>query len=141
MKKESKIIIIIGILSLLVGSTILAINVYELDTSNTVTRIIDGDTIVVDKQSIRFALASAPELTEPGGIEARTFIEEICPVGSKVTIDEDDGQKEGSFGRVIAKITCNGISLNQVLVEQGYGIVDKRFCNVSEFKNEEWTGC
>lgn len=123
------------------GSTILAINLHELDTSNTVTRIIDGDTIVVDKQSIRFALASAPELTEPGGIEARTFIEEICPVGSKVTIDEDDGQKEGSFGRVIAKITCNGISLNQVLVEQGYGIVDKRFCNVSEFKNEEWTGC
>ena len=123
------------------GSTILAINLHELDTSNTVTRIIDGDTIVVDKQSIRFALASAPELTEPGGIEARTFIEEICPVGSKVTIDEDDGQKEGSFGRVLAKITCNGISLNQVLVEQGYGIVDKRFCNESEFKNEEWTGC
>ena len=127
-----------------VGSTILAINFYELDTSNTVTRIIDGDTIVIDKQSFRFALVSAPELTEPGGIEARTFIEEICPVGSKVTIDEDDGQKEGSFGRVIAKIICNGISLNQVLVEQGYGIVDKSFCNESEFKNEDWAkkyGC
>ena len=45
-----------------------------------VTQVIDGDTIKIDGQSVRFAMASAPELNEPGGIESREFIEEICSV-------------------------------------------------------------
>jgi len=53
---------------------------------------------------------SAPELSEPGGLEAKQFIEEICPVGSNLIIDEDDGQLQGSYGRVIAQVICNGMN-------------------------------
>ena len=106
-----------------------------------VTDVIDGDTIRVGAQSIRFSLASTPELNEFGGLDAKQFVERICPVGSDALVDEDDGQTEGSYGRIVAVIYCNGINLNEAVIEQGFGTVDTRFCDKSEFKNEEWTGC
>ncbi len=81
-----------------------------------VTKIVDGDTIHVDGESVRFALASAPELSGYGGVESRNFIETICPVGSKVIVDEDDGQILGSYGRLVGMITCNGMNLNEELL-------------------------
>ena len=39
-----------------------------------VTRVIDGDTIIVNGQSIRFTLTSTPELSETGGIEAENLV-------------------------------------------------------------------
>jgi len=112
--------------------------------TGTVTSIIDGDTIKVDGQSIRFALASAPELNEFQGPEARDFIDEICPVGSTATVDEDDGQTEGSYGRIIGVIYCNGVNLNEELVDSGLGYLTTGFCDISEFGNSDWAlkhGC
>ena len=112
--------------------------------NGTVTKIIDGDTIKVDGQSIRFALASAPELNKSGGTEARDFIDLLCPVGSTALVDEDDGQTEGSYGRIIGVIYCNGKNLNEELVESGNGYLASMFCSKSEFSNETWTqkyGC
>ncbi len=110
----------------------------------TVTSVIDGDTIKVDGQSIRFALASAPELNEFGGDTAREFIEEICPVGSTATVDEDDGQTEGSYGRIVGVIYCNGVNLNEELVDSGLGYLSTGFCDRSEFASHAWAikhGC
>jgi micrococcal nuclease len=105
----------------------------------TVLRITDGDTIVsVQDERIRFSLASAPELSEPGGDEAKEFIEELCPVGSRIIIDEDDKQMNGSYGRIIALVTCNGINLNDRLLEGGHGTMDTRYCKNSEFATESW---
>ena len=109
-----------------------------------VTKIIDGDTINVNEKSIRFALISAPELGKSGGIEARSYIEQICPVGSKVIVDEDDGQTGGSYGRTIAEIYCNGISLNESILEANLATIYGKFCSVSEFASEPWAkkfGC
>lgn len=109
-----------------------------------VTDVIDGDTIKVDGQSIRFALVSAPELNQPEGITAKDFINDICPVGSTATIDEDDGQTKGSYGRILGVIYCNGKNLNELLVESDYGYLSKEFCSVSEFSNSTWAknyGC
>jgi hypothetical protein len=109
-----------------------------------VTQIIDGDTILVDDKSIRFALSSTPELNESGGIEAKKFVEKICPVGSIATVDEDDGQTEGSYGRIIGVIYCNGVNLNEVVLEQGLGTLSSGFCSTSEFAGEAWAkkfGC
>jgi len=109
-----------------------------------VTDVIDGDTIKVDGQSIRFALASAPELSQPEGIVAKDFINDICPVGSTATVDEDDGQTKGSYGRILGVIYCNGKNLNEQLVESDYGYLSKEFCSVSEFSNDSWAknhGC
>jgi endonuclease YncB( thermonuclease family) len=112
--------------------------------AGTVTSVIDGDTIKVDGQSIRFALSSAPELNELDGDAARTFIENLCPVGSTALVDEDDLQTNGSYGRIIGVIYCNGVNLNEELVESKFGYVLSGFCKNSEFAEDAWArtnGC
>ena len=109
-----------------------------------VTQVIDGDTIKVEGQSIRFALTSTPELNEFGGVEAKNFIEEICFVGSSALVDEDDGQTEGSYGRIIAVIYCNGFNLNEAILDADLGILSSGFCSSSEFSTHVWAqrhGC
>lgn len=112
--------------------------------TGTVTQVIDGDTIKVDGESIRFALASAPELDEFEGIESRELIDNLCSVGSKAIVDEDDMQTQGSYGRIIGVIYCNGYNLNEELVESGLGCLSSGFCNSSEFATQSWAqkhGC
>jgi len=107
--------------------------------STTISKVIDGDTIKdSDDKSIRFSLASAPELSEPGGIEAKEYIESVCPVGSSILIDEDDLQLSRSYDKTIAKITCKGINLNQSLLASNHGTIDTTYCNNSEFSEESW---
>lgn len=110
----------------------------------TVTEIIDGDTIKVDGQSVRFALSSAPELKGYDGVDARNFIETICSVGSIAIVDEDDGQILGSYGRLVGVVNCNDVNLNSELLDSNLGYMDLRFCDSSEFGGESWAvkhGC
>ena len=112
--------------------------------TGTVTKIVDGDTIHVNGESIRFALASAPELSGYGGVESRNFIQTICPVGSDVTVDEDDSQTEESYGRMIGVIYCNGMNLNAELLDADLGYLTDQFCDSSEFASDPWAqkhGC
>jgi micrococcal nuclease len=112
--------------------------------SGTVTSVIDGDTIRVNDHSIRFAMASAPELDESGGITARVVIDTLCPVGSEALVDEDDGQTQGSYGRILAEVHCNGVSLNEELLDSGVGYLLDDFCDDSEFADTYWAqkhGC
>lgn len=106
----------------------------------TVTKIIDGDTIEVDGQSIRFALVNAPELNNYGGQDAKNFVESVCPVGSSVLVDEDDGQTRGSYGRTIAIVYCNDLTynLNEAVIASGYAIIDTPYCSQSEFGSHYW---
>ena len=69
---------------------------------------------------------------------------QLCPVGSKVLVDEDDGQTEGSYGRIIAVIYCNGLNLNDQVIENGFGYLDYGFCDRSDFSTHAWAqkhGC
>jgi micrococcal nuclease len=106
-----------------------------------VTRIIDGDTIDVNYNNeiirIRLALVDTPERDEPLYEEAKEFTSELCPIGSRVLIDEDDNQLEGSYGRMIAKVYCNDKILNAELINNNLASIDTRFC-FSEFADEEW---
>ena len=106
-----------------------------------VTKVTDGDTLEVNNTSIRLALIDAPEYNEEGGDEARNFILGVCPIGADAVVDEDDNQRGGSYDRTVGVIYCNGVNLNAVLIESGYGVIDSRFCDVSEFADEQWTGC
>lgn len=110
----------------------------------TVTQITDGDTIRVDDRPIRLALTSTPELDENYGKIAKDFTARLCPLGANVIVDEDDGQREGSYGRMIGLVYCNGILLNSALLENELAYIDQRFCSDSEFGNDEWAvkyGC
>ena len=112
--------------------------------TGTVTEVIDGDTIRVDGQSIRFALASAPELHESQGALARELVDSICPPGSTALVDEDDGQTQGSYGRIIGVIYCNDYNLNEELLDSGVGEISFEFCYTSEFASSSWAlkhGC
>ena len=112
--------------------------------SGEVTEIVDGDTIKVAGQSIRFALVDTPEYGDMGYSQARNFIASICPVGSTVLVDEDDMQTQGSYGRIIAVVYCNGMNLNKVVLDQGYAEIDTFFCSKSEFEYHSWAqihGC
>ncbi len=113
----------------------------------TVTKIIDGDTIEVDHNtSIRLTLVDAPEWNETGGAEAAEFVMNICQEGSRALIDEDDGQTEGSYGRLIGVVYCksNNWNINAELIKKGFATIYEKYCNVSEFANENWVkkyGC
>lgn len=112
--------------------------------SGKVTKITDGDTIKVNDKSIRFALASAPELNTLEGKVAKDFVASICPVGSTVLVDEDDGQPEGSFDRMLAVVYCNDVNLNEQILESDNAKISTLFCSESEFAAEPWAkkfGC
>jgi len=109
-----------------------------------ITNIVDGDTLDVGETRVRLALTSTPELSDLGGIESKNFVEEKCPINSDVLVDEDDGQIEGSYGRMIAKVFCQGTLLNEEILEKGHGEINTIHCFDSEFKDESWAkkfGC
>ncbi|MCV0411789.1 MAG: thermonuclease family protein [Nitrosarchaeum sp.] len=112
--------------------------------SGKITKITDGDTIKVDERSVRFALVSAPEINTLEGKVAKDFVANICPVGSSVLVDEDDGQPEGSYGRMLAVVYCNDVNINEKILESGNAKISTLFCSESEFSDEPWAkkfGC
>ncbi len=109
-----------------------------------VAKIVDGDTIDVSGTRIRLALVNTPEIGEPGYTESKQFTSELCPVGSEAVVDQDDGQPEGSFGRMIAMVTCGDKVLNEELLDMGFGNILQQFCGISEFGDDDWAkkhGC
>lgn len=59
-------------------------------------------------------------------------------------VDEDNGQIEGSYGRVIGKVICQGKNLNEQILENGFGEISTFYCKQSEFSEESWAknyGC
>ena len=106
----------------------------------TVTEVIDGDTFDVNNVRIRLALIDAPEKNETGYSEARHFVESLCNVGTQATVDEDDRQKGGSFGRTIALVYCGNkpISINEAILGSGFATIYQEFCNISEFATSSW---
>ena len=117
---------------------------FSLCFKGKVERVIDGDTLVIANKTIRLTLVNAPEKNEEIGKEAENFTSNLCKIGSKALVDEDDGQPKGSYGRMVAVVYCNGKNLNELLLENGFGEIYTSFCKNSEFKNEKWAkhyGC
>jgi hypothetical protein len=116
----------------------------------TVTEIVDGDTIDINNVRVRLALAKTPERGESAYSEAIDFVESVCSIGTRALVDEDDRQKEGSFGRLIGLVYCgesginNKESLNELLLARGYAVIDQDFCATSEVSSANWAqryGC
>ena len=108
---------------------------------DTVTYIVDGDTLDVGGTRIRLTLVNSPEVGQPGYAEAKQFTAQTCPVGTTALVDEDDGQTGGSYGRMIAVVYCGGVNLNAELLRTGNAVLVTYYCSVSEFAEEPWTGC
>ena len=110
-----------------------------------VIRVVDGDTIdVSDDIRVRLSLVDTPERGTDGYQEATAFTERTCPEGSEVLVDEDDGQTSGSYGRLVAKVYCEGGIINEELLKSQNAIILDEFCEGSEFGRDEWAvehGC
>lgn len=109
-----------------------------------VARIIDGDTIYTANHKIRLSLTDTPEKNEPRFQEAKSFTSMHCPVGSMITIDQDDLQPYDVYDRMLGKVYCEGGVINEVLLSNGLGTVLTQYCNSSEFSGESWAqkyGC
>jgi len=109
----------------------------------TVTEVVDGDTLDVNNVRIRLSLVNTPEVNQGGYSDAKHFTEMNCKVGTQALVDEDDGQKGGSYGRMIGLVYCEHLknSLNEELMNSGNAEILKQYCGVSEFANEDWADC
>lgn len=110
----------------------------------TVTRIIDGDTVVVDEHKIRLSLTDTPETYEEGFQEATAFTRNLCPEGSRVMVDQDDKQLYDIYDRLLGKVFCGDKILNAELLYNGHAKISTQYCSTSEFSNEDWArqyGC
>ena len=65
-----------------------------------IIKIIDGDTIYIKNYKIRLSLTNTPEKDQAGFSEATSFTSKLCPVGSTITVDQDDKQKTDAYGKL-----------------------------------------
>jgi micrococcal nuclease len=103
-----------------------------------VTHIVDGDTLDINDNRIRLSLVDTPERGQKGYMEAKKLVQNIC-LNKKGQVDIDDGQRRGDrYGRDIGVVYCNGININKELIDRNLAKIYLRFCDISEFSNEDW---
>jgi micrococcal nuclease len=115
--------------------------------SGTVSSVIDGDTLDVltregDTITIRLALIDAPERNEPGFNEAKNFITEQC-LNNNAEVDPDNSQGL-TYGRTVAVVYCEGVNVNEAILDNNLADIYQSFCDVSEFADTNWAqeyGC
>ncbi|PIW35304.1 MAG: hypothetical protein COW26_04860 [Nitrosopumilales archaeon CG15_BIG_FIL_POST_REV_8_21_14_020_33_23] len=103
-----------------------------------VSKIVDGDTIHVDKKIVRLSLVDTPEKGDEGFQRATDFTASVCPVGLAVLVDIDDLQPSDRFGRQVAKVTCGDVVLNSALIKSSNAHILASFCTKSEFAYDDW---
>ena len=116
----------------------------KLCMTGTVEKIVDGDTIYVNGEKIRLSLTNTPEKNEVGYTEATQFTGTLCPVGSIVTVDQDDKQPYDKYDRIVAKVFCGNKMLNEELLLNNHAMILTQYCVKSEYENELWAkkfGC
>ena len=110
-----------------------------------VKHIIDGDTIQLDNGNrIRMSLTNTPEIYQNGYNEATQFTASLCPIGSIVSVDQDDMQPYDKFNRLVGKVVCGDKILNAELLYNSHANILTQYCTTSEFANEQWAikyGC
>ena len=115
--------------------------------SGTVTKVIDGDTLDVTTTEgetiiVRLALIDAPETDESGFDEAKNFMTEKC-LDKNSEVDPDNNQGL-TYGRTVAVVYCEGVNVNEAILDNGFADVYQDFCDVSEFADSNWAqehGC
>jgi len=108
-----------------------------------VTHVVDGDTLDIKGIRVRLSLVNTPERGQPGFKEAKEFVNTLC-LGKKGELDIDDGQRRGDrYGREIGVVYCDGLNINEKLMDNKLANILTEYCDISEFANERWaaTSC
>jgi len=109
-----------------------------------ITRVIDGDTLLIDQTTIRLSLVNSPERDERGYQEAKDFALTVCPIGINAEFIEDSLQPKDKYGRSVGLVYCNDMMLNELLLTNGHAEISTYYCDKSEFGSEGWArayGC
>jgi micrococcal nuclease len=110
----------------------------NIEFEGTVNYVVDGDTLDINDNRIRLSLVNTPERGQEGYMEAKKLVQNLC-LNKKGEVDIDDGQRRGDrYGREVGVVYCDGINLNKVLIENNLAVIYSRYCEISEFSNEEW---
>lgn len=91
----------------------------------------DGDTLRVTTGektlTVRLACIDAPETAQaPFGRAAAKRLRQLLPVGQQVTLRIADTDR---YGRAIAKVYRDGLSINLALVQEGQAVVYREYLN------------
>ena len=110
----------------------------NIEFEGVVNHIVDGDTLDINDNRIRLALVNTPERGQEGYMKAKKLVQSLC-LNKKGEVDIDDGQRRGDrYGREVGVVYCDGINLNKALMENNLAIIYSKYCDISEFSNEEW---
>ena len=96
------------------------------DIKATVIRVADGDTVIVDWEErdfsfpIRLADLAAPEMNQEGGKESQSWLEEqVLDKEVEVILSK---QRVEKWGRILADIQLDGMSMSDESAQQGFGV-------------------
>lgn len=94
--------------------------------------VLDGDTIKINyngkTEKVRYLLIDTPELNhstqgkQPLGEEAKARNEELLTSGD-VSIEFDEGNRTDDYGRLLAYLYVDGVSVQETLLEEGFARV------------------
>jgi micrococcal nuclease len=115
-----------------------------------VTRVVDGDTIVVtvpgSTEKVRLIGVDTPETVDPRkpvqcfGLEASNFTKSLL-ANKTVRLESDPSQgNKDKYGRLLRYVFLSDINVNEELIAQGYGheyTYDTPYKYQTEFKNAE----
>jgi len=122
---KKKVILVISISSLVFFLVFDQVKAQDL-------RVVDGDTIHLNGEKIRFTGIDTPELKqtcikegviEPCGVTAKEFLIEKIDNNKVNCISEGKDQ----YKRTLAECFVNGESLSSYLVRSGYGFAYRRY--------------
>jgi micrococcal nuclease len=104
-----------------------------------VTKVFDGDSLLFQPAGggkpieLRLKDIDAPEICQPGGTEARDYLQEV--VKDKV-VRVDTGPAD-SFGRTLGVLTVDDMNINQRLVAEGHAWSARVKWNQGPFVSQE----
>jgi micrococcal nuclease len=90
------------------------------------TFVIDGDTIVIDREHIRIANIDAPEILHYKctaelalGQRARTRMEALMGGGKVSVIRGDHGRMKDRYGRSLGRVLVDGKDVGETMIAEG----------------------
>ena len=98
-----------------------------------VTRVIDGDTIVVGTNAVRLAEIDAPEMKTAHGPASRRALCDLI-LHRRVTVT---WTRRGRYRRIIGQVYLDGEWINLAMVSQGWAWQFKRYSRSKKLEDAE----
>ena len=128
-----------AIFSLLIAFISIPFSAYGALPTTIIKSCYDGDTCTTtDGEKIRLACIDTPELkgkrAEPATAkEARDFLNNLMS-NKKVSIRRITNDR---YGRTVGELFINGINVQEVIVQKGYGKIYERYADQCKWTKEQ----